>query len=90
VNDTAGYERHTRPRSMVSCHTAVVNGYMMRDMFQLRYQTLLNERPKGVGLAVPGMPVDLLEWRRLNSEAFSFLIFEESGHGSIYARYPAR
>ena len=92
VNDTAGYERQYRvPRTMVSCHTAVVNGYAIEGHVPAAdIKRLLNERPKAVGLAVPGMPVGSPGMEAAHSEAFSVLIFDESGHGSVYARYPAR
>jgi hypothetical protein len=59
VNDTAGYERQYRvPRTMESCHTAVVSGYTIEGHVPAAdIKRLLNEKPKAVGLAVPGMPV---------------------------------
>jgi hypothetical protein len=59
VNDTSAYQRQYRvPRSMVSCHTAVVNGYTIEGHVPAtEIKRLLSERPKVVGLAVPGMPV---------------------------------
>jgi hypothetical protein len=51
---------------------------------------LLNERPKVVGLAVPGMPVGSPGLEAAHSEAFSVFVFDEGGHASVYARYPAR
>src|SRR6266851_1823219 len=92
VNSTAAYERQYRvPRSMVSCHTAVVNGYTIEGHVPAAdIKRLLNEKPKAVGLAVPGMPVGSPGMEAAHSEAFSVLIFDESGHGSVFARYPAR
>src|ERR1700686_1632284 len=88
VNDTAGYERQYRvPRTMESCHTAVVNGYTIEGHVPAAdIKRLLNEKPKAVGLAVPGMPVGSPGMEAAHSEAFSVLIFDESGHGSVYAR----
>lgn len=41
-----------------SCHTAVVQGYVIEGHVPAREITrLLAERPKALGLAVPGMPI---------------------------------
>lgn len=92
VNDTAGYERQYRvPRTMESCHTAVVNGYTIEGHVPAAdIKRLLNEKPKAVGLAVPGMPVGSPGMEAAHSEAFSVFVFDEGGHTSVYARYPAR
>jgi hypothetical protein len=92
VNDTGDYEKQYRvPRSMVSCHTAVVNGYTIEGHVPAaEIKRLLNERPKAVGLAVPGMPVGSPGMEAAHSEAYSVFVFDESGHASVYARYPSR
>ena len=41
-----------------ACHTAVIDGYVIEGHVPAREVIrLLNERPKGIGLAVPGMPI---------------------------------
>src|ERR1700674_6025430 len=92
VNDTSAYERQYRvPRTMVSCHTAVVNGYTIEGHVPAaEIKRLLNERPRVVGLAVPGMPVGSPGMDAAHNDAYSVLAFDESGHSSIYAPYPAR
>jgi hypothetical protein len=92
VNDTSAYERqHRVPGTMVSCHPAVVNGYTIEGHVPAPdIKRLLNERPKVVGLAVPGMPVGSPGLEAAHSEAFSVFVFDEGGHASVYARYPAR
>ena len=92
VNDTAGYERQYRvPRAMVSCHTAVVNGYTIEGHVPAaEIKRLLNERPKAVGLAVPGMPVGSPGMEAAHGEAYSVMLLDESGHAAVYARYPSR
>ena len=92
VNDTSAYERQYRvPRSMVSCHTAVLNGYTIEGHVPAaEIKRLLSELPKAVGLAVPGMPVGSPGMESAHSDAYSVFVFDESGHSSIYAPYPAR
>lgn len=46
------------PQKYASCHTALVQGYVLEGHVPAReIQRLLREKPKALGLAVPGMPV---------------------------------
>jgi hypothetical protein len=92
VNNTAASEKEYRvPRTMASCHTAVVDGYTIEGHVPgAEIKRLLSERPKVVGLAVPGMPMGSPGMEGARGEAYSVLSFDESGHTSVYARYPAR
>jgi len=46
------------PRDLVSCHRAIIDGYIVEAHVPAHaIQRLLAERPHAVGLAVPGMPV---------------------------------
>ena len=92
VNDTSAYEKQYRvPRNMVSCHTAVVNGYTIEGHVPAaEIKRLLNERPHAVGLAVPGMPVGSPGMEAARSEAYSVFVFDENGRASVYAHYPSR
>jgi hypothetical protein len=92
ANYTADYERQYHvPRSMLSCHTAVVNGYTIEGHVPAaEIKRLLNERPKVVGLGVPGMPVGSPGMEAAHSDAYSVFAFDEGGQATVYARYPAR
>jgi hypothetical protein len=46
------------PAKFGSCHTARIHGYVIEGHVPVReIQRLLREKPKALGLAVPGMPV---------------------------------
>ncbi len=46
------------PRALASCHTAQVGGYVIEGHVPAgAIKRLLTKKPKGIGLAVPGMPV---------------------------------
>src|SRR6266849_1523433 len=92
VNSTTASERQYRvPRNMESCHTAVVDGYTIEGHVPAaEIRRLLSERPKVVGLAVPGMPMGSPGMEAAHSDAYSVFVFDESGHASVYASYPAR
>lgn len=61
VNDTgntAVRERLGIPLALGSCHTALVGGYVIEGHVPAReIKRLLAERPRALGLAVPGMPL---------------------------------
>lgn len=92
VSDTSAYQRqYLVPRSMKSCHTAVVNGYTVEGHVPAAdIKRLLKERPKAVGLALPGMPMGSPGMEGARVDAYSVLLFDESGQSSVYARYPSR
>lgn len=50
-------ERLKVPEAMQSCHTAVIDGYVIEGHVPVEaIDKLLKERPKVTGLAAPGMP----------------------------------
>jgi len=89
VNDTSSYERQNHvPRSLESCHTAVVNGYTIEGHVPAAdIKRLLSERPKAVGLSVPGMPVGSPGMEGDHSDPYSVFMFDESGDSPVYARH---
>lgn len=49
------------PEAMEACHTALLDGYVLEGHVPLAaIDKLLSERPKVVGIAVPGMPMGSL------------------------------
>ena len=56
--NTAARTRLGVPAKLGSCHTGQIGGYAIEGHVPAReVQRLLKEKPKAVGLAVPGMPV---------------------------------
>ena len=46
------------PDKLASCHTGVVDGYLVEGHVPIKdIRRLIKERPKGLGIAVPGMPL---------------------------------
>ena len=92
VNDTSAYERQYRvPRSMVSCHTAVVNGYTIDGHVPaVEIKRFLRERPKALGLAVPGMPVVAPGMEAALSGAYSVFVIDGTGCACVFVRFAAR
>lgn len=58
TGNNAARARLGLPHKLGSCHTAVVQGYVIEGHVPAReIQRLLKEKPQALGLAVPGMPV---------------------------------
>ncbi|WP_367068144.1 DUF411 domain-containing protein [Oryzisolibacter sp. LB2S] len=56
--NTAVRARLGLPQRLGSCHTALVGGYLLEGHVPAAdVKRLLKQRPKALGLAVPGMPV---------------------------------
>ena len=75
------------PEKLYSCHTAVVQSYVIEghvpaDLIHL----LLNERPALAGLAVPGMPVGSPGMEGPNPQPYEVISFDKQGRTSVYAR----
>lgn len=81
------------PPDMASCHTAVVEGYALEGHVPAtEIRRLLTERPKALGLAVPGMPVGSpgMEVDGTRRDAFDVVLFGEEGSRKVYQHYDAR
>jgi hypothetical protein len=76
------------PRALQSCHTAVVEGYVIEGHVPADLiDRLLRERPSVVGLAVPGMPVGSpgMEAPGQAAERYQVLMFDQKGRTTVYA-----
>lgn len=75
-----------------SCHTAVVAGYALEGHVPTRdIKRLLQDRPAGIGLAVPGMPVgapgmDGPEYGN-RKDTYSVLLLKKDGSSTVYQTY---
>ena len=73
-----------------SCHTAVVEGYVIEGHVPASsIDRLLKERPDVRGLAVPGMPMGSpgMEVAVVEAESFEVLAIAHDGTTSVFARY---
>ena len=82
-------QRFGVPAALQSCHTAVVDPYVIEGHVPADLiQRLLRERPAVVGLAVPGMPVGApgMETPGRTAERYDVLTFDRSGRTTVFAR----
>ncbi|MGH7646091.1 MAG: DUF411 domain-containing protein [Gemmatimonadales bacterium] len=74
------------PRSLASCHTAVVDAYVVEGHVPADLvQRLLKERPPVRGLAVPGMPAGSPGMEGGGQDRYDVLAFDREGRTSVYA-----
>ena len=79
------------PTSLQSCHTAIVDGYIIEGHVPVQdINRLLAERPAGViGLAVPGMPIGSpgMETPGQPAQPYDVLAFDKAGNSEVFASY---
>jgi hypothetical protein len=76
------------PKTARSCHTGVVDGYVIEGHVPAAdIQRLLKERPAVVGLAVPGMPAGSpgMEMSNGSKQPYDVLAFDKAGKTSVFA-----
>ena len=72
-------------RDLESCHTAIVDGYVIEGHVPADViQDFLEEHPKAVGLAVPGMPLGSPGMESDVKEPYDVLQFNASGETKVY------
>jgi hypothetical protein len=78
------------PKDARSCHTGVVDGYVIEGHVPAAdIQRLLKERPAVVGLAVPGMPAGSpgMEVSSGQTQRYNVLAFDKSGKTTVFASH---
>ena len=76
------------PAELSSCHTAIVEGYVIEGHVPADVITkLLRERPKVTGLAVPGMPIGSpgMEVPGRPAQRYQVLTFDKQGKTGVFA-----
>ncbi|MBB90592.1 MAG: hypothetical protein CMF68_06365 [Magnetovibrio sp.] len=75
------------PEPLQSCHTAVIDGYVIEGHVPASdVARLLQEKPKARGLAVPGMPVGSPGMEGPNPQPYEVLLFQADGSAAVYSR----
>lgn len=95
VNDEGNNAARARlgmPKQFGSCHTGLVQGYVIEGHVPAAdVLRLLKERPQSLGLAVPGMPVGspgmdgpVYGGRR---DAYQVLLIQKDGSSKVFSSY---
>lgn len=84
-------ERYGIPFALSSCHTGVIGGYVIEGHVPPGdVARLLKERPKAIGLTVPGMPIGSPGMEQASGviEPFdTLLLLDRSGRIQVFARH---
>lgn len=77
------------PEELQSCHTGVVNGYVIEGHVPASsIKKLLAEKPKGVkGIAVPGMPMGSPGMEGPSSEKYDVMSFTKDGKATVFEKF---
>ena len=81
-------EKHGVPASARSCHTARVEGFTIEGHVPAaEVKRLLKEKPKVVGIAVPGMPLGSpgMEVSGMQPHPYQVLSFDKQGATEVYS-----
>ena len=97
VKDTAPIRQKLGlPAKFGSCHTASLGNYVIEGHVPSQeIKRLLREKPKAIGLAVPGMPVGSPGMEMDGSmtgarDAYNVLLVLHDGSSRIYQSYPSK
>lgn len=76
-------------QEMASCHTAIVDGYVIEGHVPANdIKTLLKTKPKVVGITVPGMPTGTPGMEMGDEkEAYDVMSFDREKHYQIFNSY---
>ena len=91
VSDLAAVKQEQQiPGELQSCHTAIVEGYVIEGHVPAEdISRLLAERPDVAGLAVPGMPIGSpgMEMEGTPAQPFDVVSFDAEGNVSVFASH---
>jgi hypothetical protein len=80
--------RHGVPAELSSCHTALIDNYVIEGHVPADViQKLLKEKPAALGLAVPGMPMGSPGMEMgTQKDPYEVLAFTKNGKTTVFAR----
>ncbi|MBE9106782.1 DUF411 domain-containing protein [Nostoc cf. edaphicum LEGE 07299] len=83
-------QKYNVPDNLSSCHTAIVNGYVIEGHVPADdIKRLLQEKPNVVGLSVPQMPVGTPGMEMGNrKDPFSVVSFDRKNSVAVFNKYP--
>ena len=89
-NELASVKRqYGVPANLAACHTAVVEGYVIEGHVPADLiDRLLREKPRVIGIAVPGMPAGSPGMATAPGQApdkYQVLTFDERGKTTVFA-----
>ena len=85
-------QKYGVPGKFQSCHTAIVNGYVVEGHVPADDITaFLTRHPSEIGISVPGMPVGTPGMEMgTRKDSFSVIQFDKSGEATVFHDYPVQ
>lgn len=82
-------QKYNLPQDLASCHTAIIDGYVMEGHIPADdIKRFLKQKPKFVGLSVPGMPLGTPGMESGNrKKPFAILAFDKKGEVEVFKEY---
>lgn len=82
-------QKYRVPATLQSCHTGVVDGYVVEGHVPAAdVRRLLAERPKVLGIAVPGMPVGSPGMEQgTRRQSYAVMTFDATGKTTVFAEH---
>lgn len=82
-------QQHNLPLDLASCHTAIIDGYVMEGHIPADdIKRFLTQKPDFKGLAVPGMPLGTPGMEAGDrKQPFDVLAFNNSGNVEVFKQY---
>lgn len=75
-------------RKLMSCHTAIVGGYIVEGHVPVDdIRRLLREKPDVVGITAPGMPQFSPGMQSLEPKGYDVLSFDKRGKTELFSSY---
>jgi hypothetical protein len=87
---TAIKAEHQVPTNFQSCHTALIDGYVIEGHVPAAdIERLLTERPAVVGIGVPGSSISApgMEIEGAAPQPFDVIMFDETGTTEVFSSY---
>jgi hypothetical protein len=84
-------QQYKIPTDLQSCHTAIVDGYVVEGHVPAEdIKRLLTEKPDVVGIAVPGMPIGTPGMESESGEereSFTVFSFDRQGNSTVFEQH---
>ena len=75
-------------RRLMSCHTAIVDGYVVEGHVPVDdIQRLIDEKPDIIGITAPGMPQFSPGMHSIDPKDYDVLSFDKNGKIELFSRY---
>jgi hypothetical protein len=86
VNDLTGIKNmHKVPQGLRTCHTGLVDGYVVEGHVPARFVTqLLEQKPDVAGIGVPGMPIGSPGMEGAYNESYDVLAYTKDGRTAVF------